>query len=54
MNSPSNGEKCPLASSSLEVIMNRFGIIASPNCCSFLADSKSVVCNEMSTMWITL
>ena len=47
---PSNGEEHHLAHSSLEVVMDKFTIIASPNCRNFISGSKCLVVNEMGTL----
>ena len=47
---PSNGEGHHLAGSSLEVVMDKFNTLASPNCHIFVSSSKHFVCSGMDTM----
>lgn len=44
---PSNGEGYHLANSSLEVVMDKFSTLASPNCRNFILVSKSFAHSEM-------
>ena len=39
LKSPSNGERHHLASLSLEVVMDKYSFLASPNCCNFVSGS---------------
>jgi hypothetical protein len=48
--SPSNGERHHLAGLSLKFVMDKFSILASPNCRNFVSDSKRFVHSGMSTM----
>ena len=47
---PSNGEEHHLARSLLEVVMDKFTTIASPNCRNFISGSKGLVVNGMGTL----
>ena len=47
---PSNGEGHHLVGSSLEIVMDKFNTLASPNCRNFVSGSKRFVCSGMSTM----
>ena len=48
--SPSNGERHHLANLTLEVVVNKFSIFSSPNCCNFILDLKHFVRSGMDTM----
>ena len=50
LKSPSNGKGHHLANSPLTVVINKFSILASPNCCNFVSGSNRFVCNKMSMM----
>lgn len=47
---PSNSEGHHLAGSSLEVVMDKFSILSSPNCCNFVPGFKHFVRSGMDTM----
>ena len=48
--SPSNGKGHHLACLSLEVVIDKFGTLASPNYRNFVSGSKRFVCSGMDTM----
>ena len=50
LKSPSNGEGHYLVGSSMEVVMDKFSTLASPNCCNFVSGSKRFVRSGMGTM----
>ena len=50
LKSPSNGEGHHLAGSSLEVVMDKFSTLASPNYRNFVSGSKRFVHSGMGTM----
>ena len=50
LKSPSNGEGHHLAGSSLEVVMDKFSTLASPNCRNFVSGSKGFVRSGMDIM----
>ena len=50
LKSPPNGDGHHLASSSLEVVMDKFITLASPNCHKFVSGSKRFVRSGMGTM----
>ena len=50
LKSPSNGDGYHLAGSSLEVIMDKFSTLTSPNCRNFVSGSIHFVCRGMGTM----
>jgi hypothetical protein len=50
LKSPSNGEGHHLVGESLEVVMDKYSILASPNCRNFVSGSKRFVCSGMGTM----
>jgi hypothetical protein len=50
LKSPSNGEGHHLVGESLEVLMNKFSTLASPNFRNFVSGSKRFVRSEMGTM----
>jgi hypothetical protein len=50
LKSPSNSERHRLTCSSLEVVMDKFSTLASPNCRNFVSDSKRFLRSRMGTM----
>ena len=50
LKSPLNGDGHHLAGSSLEVVMDKFNTLASPNCGNFVSNSKRFVHSGMGTM----
>jgi hypothetical protein len=50
LKSPANVEGHYLVGSSLEVVMDKFNTLASPNCCNFVSGSKFFLRSGMRTM----
>ena len=50
LKSPTVGEGHQLVGSSLEMVMDKFSLLASPNCCNFVSGSKRFVRSGMETM----
>jgi hypothetical protein len=50
LKSPSNSERHHLTCLSLEVVMDKFRVLASPNCRNFVSGSKRFVCSGMGTI----